>query len=58
MTIKANVPFEVSMAQYLRIKEETQGYCAHRIDENGKCWVKVIASGMAKDIKRILAETK
>ena len=41
MELKNNVPYEVTSAQYNKIRNEWSGVCAHRT-ENGKYWIKVL----------------
>lgn len=56
--IQYDKPFEVNKNQYDALKDKCSGIVAHRIDDNGKYWIKVWLMNEVGYIKEILNKYK
>ena len=56
MDIRYDVPIEVTRKQYDILRVECTGILAHRIDNEGKCWIKVWLMEYKDDVIQIIKE--
>ena len=56
--IRYDVPFEVTKKQYDALRNECRGVLCHRVDNEGKYWIKVWLMNDVADVKQVLKENK